>query len=65
MQEAFLQGMRDLGYIEGQHILIESRYAPRDLSALDDVAAELVRLRVDIIVAMSKAVIQAVQRATR
>ena len=65
LQEAFLKGMRDLGYVEGQNFFTVSRYASGGVSGLDDVAAELVRLRVDIIVAMSMPVIQAVQRATR
>ena len=46
---AFRQGLRDLGYIEGQNIIFEYRWADRD-ERLPDLAAELVRLRVDVIV---------------
>jgi putative tryptophan/tyrosine transport system substrate-binding protein len=48
--EAFRQGLRDLGYIEGKNIVIEWRYADLKLDRLLDLASELVRLRVNIIV---------------
>ena len=48
---AFRQGLRDLGYVEGQNILLEERSAEGRLERLPDLAAELVRLRVDLIVA--------------
>jgi putative tryptophan/tyrosine transport system substrate-binding protein len=48
--EAFQQGLRDLGYVEGQHFVMERRYAEGKLDRLPDLAAELVRLHVDIIV---------------
>jgi putative ABC transport system substrate-binding protein len=48
--KAFRQGLRDLGYVEGKNILIEYRYAEGKLDRLRDLAAELVRLKVDIIV---------------
>jgi len=47
---AFLQGLRDLGYVEGQNIVIESRWAEGRTERLSDLAAELVRLKVDLIV---------------
>ena len=47
--EAFLQGLRDLGYIEGQNLIIEYRYAEGKVDRLPDLAAELVRLKVDAI----------------
>lgn len=47
---AFLQGLRDLGYVEGQNIVIESRWAEGKAERLPDLAAELVRLKVDLIV---------------
>ena len=48
--EAFRQGLRDLGYIEGKNIIIEYRYAEEKLERLPALAAELVRLKVDVIV---------------
>jgi len=47
---AFLQGLRDLGYTEAQNIVIESRWAEGKTERLSDLAAELVRLKVDLIV---------------
>ena len=49
--EGFQQGLRDLGYIEGKNIVIEYRYAEGKLDRLPELAAELVSLKVDIIVA--------------
>lgn len=43
-------GMRELGYVEGMNIVIEYRYAEGKLDRLHDLAAELVRLKVDVIV---------------
>jgi putative tryptophan/tyrosine transport system substrate-binding protein len=48
--EAFRQGLRELGYIEGKNIIIEYRYAEGNIQRLSELAAELVRLKVDIIV---------------
>ena len=48
--EAFQQGLRDLGYIEGKNIVIERRYANGRSDQLRMLAAELVQLNVDIIV---------------
>jgi putative ABC transport system substrate-binding protein len=48
--QAFRQGLRDLGWIEGKNIGIEYRYAESKSNILPDLAADLVRLRVDIIV---------------
>jgi len=51
--EAFRQGLRDLGYIEGQNLVIEYRWAEGREERLPDLAAELVRLPVDVLVAVS------------
>src|SRR5688572_2948191 len=48
--EAFRQGLRELGYVERKSILIEDRYAEGKFDRLDKFAAELVRLKVDVIV---------------
>jgi putative ABC transport system substrate-binding protein len=63
-KEAFRQGLRDLGYIEGQNIIVEARYADGKFDSLPDLAAELVRLKVDVIVAAPTAAIQAAHHAT-
>ena len=47
--DAFRQGLRELGWVEGQNIVIESRYAEGQLDRLSDLAAEFVRLKVDVI----------------
>ena len=49
--ELFRQGLRNLGYIEGKNIVIEYRYAEGNQGRLPDLAAELVSLKVDVIVA--------------
>ena len=48
--EAFRQRLRELGYVEGKNIFIEYRSAEGKLGRLPDLAAELVRLKVDVIV---------------
>ena len=63
--EAFRQGLRELGYVEGQNIVIESRSAEGKDDRLPALAADLVRSKVDIIVAASGAATRAVQQTTR
>src|SRR2546422_9886254 len=63
--DAFRQGRRELGYVEGQNIAIESRWAEGKYDRYPALAADLVRLKVDVIVAMSGAATQAAQQATR
>jgi putative ABC transport system substrate-binding protein len=62
--EAFRQGLRALGYVEGKNIVIEWRYAEGIADRLPSLAAELVRLKVDIIVTAGPAVTQPVKEAT-
>jgi putative ABC transport system substrate-binding protein len=61
----FQQGLRDLGYIEGKTILIEHRYAEGKLDRSPALAAELVRLNVDVIVVTYLPGIRAVKEATK
>ena len=49
-EEAFRQGLREHGYLEGQSVIIEARYAEGRIERLDGLATELVRLKVDVIV---------------
>jgi len=62
--DAFRQGLRDLGYVEGKNIVIEWRFAEGKLDRLSELAAELVRLKVDIIVTSSAAPTRAAKEAT-
>ena len=48
--EALRRGLRELGYEEGKNIILEYRYAEDKLERLPDLAAELVRLKVDVVV---------------
>jgi putative ABC transport system substrate-binding protein len=61
---AFRQGLRELGYVEGQNIVIESRWAEGRYDRLPQLAAELVRLKVDLIVTYAPPAIQAAKEAT-
>ncbi len=62
--EAFRQGLRELGYVEGKNIVIEWRYAEGKTERLPDIAAELVRLNVDVIVTGGPAVNRSAKEAT-
>ena len=62
--EAFRQGLRDLGYVEGQNIAIEYRSADSQLERLPDLAAELIRLPVDVIVTGGANAARVAQQAT-
>jgi putative ABC transport system substrate-binding protein len=62
--EAFRAGLRDLGYVEGKSIVIEFRWADGRYERLPDLARELLRLNVDVIVAVPSPAIRAAQQAT-
>src|SRR5215813_4474323 len=61
----FQQGLRDLGYIEGQNIRFEFRSAEGQIDRLSQLAAELVRLKVDVIVTWFTPTAVAAKQATR
>jgi len=63
--DAFRQGLRQLGYIEGQSIAVELRYANGNLDRMPDLAAELIRLKVDVIVSGTEQGTRAAQQATK
>jgi ABC-type uncharacterized transport system substrate-binding protein len=60
----FQEGLRELGYVEGKNIVIEYRYAESDLGRLRELAAELVRAKVDVIVATGNRATDAARHAT-
>jgi putative tryptophan/tyrosine transport system substrate-binding protein len=61
---AFPRGMRNLGYVEGKNLVIEWRFADGKIERLAGLAAELVRLKVDVIVAGATPSVQAAHQAT-
>lgn len=63
--EAFRQGLRDLGYVEGENIVIEYRWAEGRYDSLPDLAAELVRLNVEVIVTHGTPGTLAAKQATK
>jgi putative tryptophan/tyrosine transport system substrate-binding protein len=62
---AFTEGLRELGYLEGQNIVVERRFGEAKAERLSDIAAELVRLKVDVIVTSTDPGIGAVKRQTQ
>ena len=62
---AFIQGLRDLGYVEGQNLTIELRVSEGKYERLPDLAAELVRLKVEVIVVPADQNALAAEQATR
>jgi putative ABC transport system substrate-binding protein len=63
--QAFQQGLRDLGYIEGKNIAIEYRYVERKVERVPSLVAELVQLNVDVLVVGSPGAVQEAKRATK
>jgi putative tryptophan/tyrosine transport system substrate-binding protein len=62
--EAFRRRLRELGYVEGKNIIIEYRYAEGKRERWPDLAAELVRLKVDVIVTSGGAIVLAAKKAS-
>src|SRR5262245_36951137 len=62
--EAFRQGLRELGYIEGKNIIVEWRSSEGKIERRSELAAELVRLKVDVIVSAGPTVTRVVKEAT-
>lgn len=62
--QGFFHGLRDLGYTEGQNVVFEGRYYGDNLDQLPALAAELVRLQVDVILAGAPPAPEAAKRAT-
>jgi ABC-type uncharacterized transport system substrate-binding protein len=62
---AFSEGLRDLGYVEGRNVIFERRYADGHMDRLPGIAAELVRLRTDVIVTGSSIHVAAARQATK
>src|SRR5215467_15343421 len=62
--EAFRQGLRELGYVEGKNIVIEYRYAEGKSNRLPGLATELVRLKVDAIVTAGPASTRSAKKAS-
>ena len=64
IEDAFRQGMQDFGYVEGQNLIIEYRYAAGRADRLAELAAELVAAKVDVIVTFGSEATRAVQQET-
>jgi ABC-type uncharacterized transport system substrate-binding protein len=64
LRDAFRQGLRDLGWVEGQNLALEYRWAEGQDERLSDVAAELVRLKVDVILVTNPLTARAAKHAT-
>src|SRR5262249_10391483 len=64
-EDAFHDGLRRFGYVEGKTIIIDWRWANDRAERFPDLAAELVRLRVDVIVAANNPAVAAAQKATK
>src|SRR5206468_2277116 len=63
--EAFRQGLRDLGYTEGKNVLVEYRYVEGKLNRIPSLVAELVQLKVDVLVVVALSAIRAAKQSTK
>ncbi len=61
-RKAFREGLRELGYVEGQNVVIEERSAEGKRDRLPELAAELVRLKLDVIFAFSSPAVKAIKK---
>lgn len=61
---ALLQGLKELGYVEGRNLVIDVRYAEEKLERLPDLAAQLVELKVDVLVPLGPPATRAAKQAT-
>lgn len=61
---AFAKGMRELGYVEGKNLVIEWRFADNDVKRVPGMAAELVQMKADVLVAVATQTLLALQKAT-
>jgi putative ABC transport system substrate-binding protein len=64
-REAFVRGMRDLGYVEGHNVTYEFRHYGNDVESIPSLISDLLRAKVDVIVAGGTAAIRAAQTATQ
>ena len=62
--EALQQGLRELGYVEGKNVILEYRYTEGNVALFPELAAELDRSKVDVIVAVAYPVVLAAKQAT-
>ncbi len=63
--DGFRQGLREIGYVEGKNVVLEIRFGESKRDRVANLAAELVRLKVDVIVAGGTLAINAAKKATR
>src|SRR4030095_12682136 len=63
--DSFQRGLWDLGWIEGENVVVDYRFADSNLDRLPDLAAELVHLKADVIVAGANAAVIAAKNATQ
>jgi putative ABC transport system substrate-binding protein len=63
-EEAFLKGLREIGHVDGQNIIIDWRFAKGKEDLLPGLAAEIVQLKPDVVVAAGNQAVQAIKRAT-
>ena len=64
LRGAFIEALRDLGWIEGKNVIYEARYAENRLDRLPELVAELLRLNVDVILTAGTPGIRAAKNAT-